>query len=77
MDCHDLFEGLSDYIDDEMAEEACREIRQHLETCQNCRVVINTLKKTVSLYNAIPPEALPGDVRLRLHKTILMGKEED
>lgn len=76
MDCHEMFEGLSEYIDDELAEEACREIQKHLETCQNCRVVINTLKKTVSLYHAIPPEELPGDVRLRLHKIIRMETEE-
>lgn len=76
MDCQEMFEGLSEYIDDELSEETCREIRRHLETCENCQVVINTLKKTVSLYHAIPPEELPGDVRLRLHKIIRMSGDE-
>jgi len=77
MDCREIFEGLSDFIDEEMAEETCREIRKHLEGCENCRVVVNTLKRTVSLYHSIPLEEMPGDVRLRLHKTIAMEKGQE
>jgi anti-sigma factor (TIGR02949 family) len=76
MECQEIFEGLSEYVDDELAEETCREIRKHLEGCSNCRVVVNTLKRTVSLYHTFPKEEVPGDVRTRLHKTIRLAREE-
>lgn len=74
MDCHEIFEGLSDFIDEVMAEAACEEIKKHLGDCHNCRVVINTLQHTVTLYHTFPPEELPGEVRSRLHKLIKMEK---
>ena len=75
MDCKEIFEGLSEYIDEELSAETCAEIQEHLKDCYNCRVVINTLKKTVSLYHTIPEEEMPGEVRQRLYKTIRVEKE--
>ena len=77
MDCREIFEGLSDYIDDELAEKACGEIEQHLKSCENCRIVVNTLRKTVTLYHSIDPETVPGEVSLRLHATIRLEMEKD
>lgn len=76
MDCREIFEGLSEYIDDEMAEKTCKEIERHLEGCENCRVVVNTLRRTVTLYHSIEPESIPGDVSLRLHATIRLEREK-
>ncbi|MHB1390724.1 MAG: anti-sigma factor family protein [Thermoleophilia bacterium] len=76
MDCQEIFEGLSDYVDDELAEETCREINRHLKDCYNCRVVVNTLKRTISLYHTFPKQEMPDDVRDRLHATIRLVKEE-
>lgn len=70
MDCREILEGLSEFIDDELAEKTCREIESHLEDCYNCRVVVNTLRMTVSLYQEVPAPEIPGDVRARLHKVI-------
>jgi anti-sigma factor RsiW len=75
MDCRDILEGLSDYIDHELADKTCREIESHLKDCYNCRVVVNTLRQTVTLYHEIPQREIPGDVHIRLHKVIrLKGK---
>lgn len=78
MDCQEIFDSLSEYIDEELALKTCREIETHLADCENCRVVVNTLRRTVTLYHSIPAESVPGDVRLRLHKMIRMeeGGEE-
>lgn len=73
MNCQEIFEALSDYIDEELAERKCREIERHLKTCHNCRVVVDTLRQTIALYHAIPSQRLPDEVRLRLHKIIKLN----
>jgi predicted anti-sigma-YlaC factor YlaD len=76
MKCEEIFEALSEYIDEEIAAQKCSEIEAHLEHCYNCRVVVDTLKKTVALYHAVPEENLPDEIRLRLHKIIRLEIEE-
>jgi anti-sigma factor RsiW len=76
MDCKEIFESLSEYIDEELAVKTCEEIEVHLADCENCRVVVNTLRRTVTLYHAIPTETIPGDVRLRLHKKIIVESQD-
>jgi predicted anti-sigma-YlaC factor YlaD len=70
MNCQEILEGLSEYIDEELAEKTCREIESHLKDCYNCRVVVNTLRMTVTMYQEVPVPEMPGDVRTRLHKVI-------
>jgi len=70
MNCREILEGLSEYIDDELAEKTCAEIEMHLKDCHNCRVVVNTLRMTVSMYREVPAPEIPVDVRTRLHKVI-------
>lgn len=65
--CQSLLASLSDYVDGRAQEELCREIERHLAECENCRVVVDTLKKTIFLYHTTAAQAdLPSDVRERL-----------
>jgi anti-sigma factor RsiW len=64
--CQYLLESLSDYVDGTAQAEICREIESHLSDCDNCRIVVDTLKKTVSLYHATSKKELPEEVRERL-----------
>lgn len=75
MDCREILEGLSEYIDEELAEKTCREIESHLKDCYNCRVVVNTLRRTVTMYREVPAPEMPGDVRTRLHRVIRLKGE--
>ena len=45
--CKSLLGSLSDYVDGTAQEEICRELEEHLSDCENCRIVVDTLKKTV------------------------------
>jgi anti-sigma factor (TIGR02949 family) len=65
--CLDLLSSLSEYIDGELDETLCARIERHMEGCENCRIVVDTLRKTVYLYreSSEPPE-VPDDVRQRL-----------
>jgi predicted anti-sigma-YlaC factor YlaD len=67
--CSQLLGSLSDYIDNELQAELCAEIEEHLQDCNNCRIVVNTLRKTVELYEQINGEQveLPDAVRERLY----------
>ncbi|MCZ7542780.1 MAG: zf-HC2 domain-containing protein [Anaerolineae bacterium] len=58
-DCSHLLAGLSAYIDGEAEAALCAEIEQHLAACENCRVVVDTLRRTVLLYREEQPAPLP------------------
>jgi len=70
--CQSLLGSLSDYVDGTLGEELCEEIDRHVAECQNCHVVVDTLRKTISLYHdsAAEPGEVPGLVRERLFRTL-------
>ena len=69
--CAALLGSLSEYIDGELGAELCQEIEKHLAGCDNCRVVLDTTRRTIDLVHA-PAEKpdLPEDVRERLFKRL-------
>lgn len=69
--CHNLLASLSDYIDGNLDENICTELERHLAECQNCRIVVDTMRKTIYLYqdNAERVE-IPNDVRERLFQQL-------
>jgi anti-sigma factor RsiW len=66
--CRQLLSTLGDYVDGTLSAELCSELERHMKDCQRCRVVVNTLKKTIELYHETDEDAaLPADVRERLY----------
>ena len=66
-ECRHLLNSLSGYVDGDLPQELCDEIELHMKDCDNCRIVIDTLNKTVSLYQTSAEKtSLPEDVRQRL-----------
>lgn len=68
--CHDLLDGLSDYLDGEASAELCAEIQRHMAGCDKCRVVVDTLGKTVKLYRRLPRPDMTEAARERLYKVL-------
>ena len=68
--CHEFFNQLSDYIDGELATSLCAELEHHLADCPNCRIVVDTTRKTVSLYRRYGQAELPAGVSERLWQAI-------
>ncbi|NMC13595.1 MAG: zf-HC2 domain-containing protein [Chloroflexi bacterium] len=69
--CRYLLGSLSEYIDGTLEESLCHAIEQHLAGCDNCRVVIDTLRKTVSLYHdEAQRETASEEVHQRLLKRL-------
>ena len=69
-ECGHLLGELSAYLEGEASEAVCAEIREHLEGCENCRAVVDTLRKTIELYHTLPQPDLPEGARQRLIHTL-------
>jgi len=65
--CKDMLGALSDYIDGELEERLCAEIDAHMKDCPDCRIVVDTLRKTVVLYRTHGQTEIPQDVLSRLY----------
>ena len=69
--CAELLGSLSSYIDGDLNPELCQELEKHLDGCEDCRIVLNTTKKTIDLvHSPVEKPELPDDVRERLFKRL-------
>lgn len=70
--CRSMLESMSDYVDGTLSQELCAEIENHLSQCHNCHVVVDTLRKTISLYHQSATEAgeVPAMVKERLFRIL-------
>jgi len=65
--CRDYISGLSDYLDGELDAQLCAEIEKHLAECENCRIMVDTLRQTVKLCREGREEKLPPSLETRLN----------
>ena len=69
--CRHLLDSLSDFVDGSLADEVCAEIERHLAECEDCHIVVDTLRKTVYLYHSTSEQpVIPSEVRDRLYKRL-------
>jgi anti-sigma factor RsiW len=69
--CQDLLLSLGEYVDGTLSQDLCSILERHLKDCQRCRIVLNTLKKTVELYQETAEDAtMPDEVRQRLYQKL-------
>ncbi len=62
MTCRELFERLSEYVDGQLSQELCEEIRKHLDGCDPCVNFAKTLKTTAELCRRLPSQPIPPEV---------------
>jgi anti-sigma factor RsiW len=62
MTCRELFERLSEYVDGELSQEICEEIRRHMEGCEPCVAFAKTLKTTAEMCRRLPSTPIPPEV---------------
>lgn len=70
MHCKDLLEVLSDFVDGELEESLCSDIEKHLQDCEPCRVVVDTTKRTITLFKDNLPYEIPFEVKDRLQRVL-------
>ena len=65
--CKEFLENISDYVDGELAQELRIVIEQHMGECENCRIVVDTLQRTIEIVHLTSgDEEMPEDVHKRL-----------
>lgn len=57
--CHEYIKDLNDYLDGEIEPELCEEIEKHIGECRNCRLMVDSMLKTVTLVREGKVEKLP------------------
>ena len=75
-ECGRVLTQLNDYIDQKLSPEQCAQLEAHLAECENCRVVFDTLNKTLYLVHKLrekPPE-LPEAVEYRLFAVMKLNQ---
>lgn len=74
--CLEMLRDINAYVDGELAADVCRALQQHLAECPDCRVVFDTLTKTLTLYHALDeqPGDLPAGVEARLFRCLTLGE---
>lgn len=70
MHCREMLGSLSEYVDGELENRLCAEIEQHMAGCGDCRIVVDTLRKTVSLYREHGHAEVPADAVERLYAVL-------
>ncbi len=68
--CREFFNQLSEYIDGELIAPLCAELERHLADCPDCQIVVDTTRKTVSLYRRFGQAELPAGVSERLWQVL-------
>ncbi len=67
----DVYKQICDFMGEDLDAPACKEVAEHLENCPNCKVVLDTVRKTVTICRENEKkEAIPADVKNRLYKVL-------
>lgn len=68
-----IFKNVCDFIDGDLDEATCAEIKKHIAACPKCRIYVDTVRKTIVFYQVKDaPKRLPAAMRKRLHATVAL-----
>ena len=70
LDCPEVREASSDFVDGDVSDKKRARIAFHLERCGPCTAFVNTLKATVDLLRAAPDQELPAGFKQRIKDSL-------
>jgi anti-sigma factor RsiW len=70
MKCADLLRMLNDYVDGDIDPGICKEFEKHLAGCNPCKIVVDNVRKTITLYREASVYEIPSPFRDRLHQAL-------
>ena len=70
MKCAELLTSLNEYVDGTMDPANCEEFEAHMAGCNPCQVVVDNIRKTITVYKEGRPHALPVECQQRLHAAL-------
>lgn len=65
-ECKPFMERLCEALGEDLSNPLCRELQDHLSQCPDCSLQVDTIKRTVEIYRALPLKEVPNDVQERL-----------
>lgn len=69
--CKDLLGALAEYLDGNEQALVCEELRRHMATCERCRVVVDSSRKTIELFKDEDLVAeIPVESSSRIHRNL-------
>jgi hypothetical protein len=71
VNCKKVILELSSYLDGVLDSNMRSDLELHLSSCTDCRIVVDTCRKTIQIFCNSEPVPLPDDVRKRLHTALL------
>jgi predicted anti-sigma-YlaC factor YlaD len=71
VNCRGVIRELSSYLDGDLDMTVLTDLEVHLNRCEDCRLIVDTTRKTIQIYCKAEPVPLPEDVRIRLHETLI------
>lgn len=74
INCRDAYLYICENLDADLNSPACRRIRKHLVACPDCSTYLDSVKRTVALYRALPTPLLPVQAHRRLVKTLKISR---
>jgi predicted anti-sigma-YlaC factor YlaD len=71
VNCKKVIIELTNYLDGVLDSSIRIDLEEHLARCTDCRLVVDTTRKTIQIFCKSEPVPLPEDVRERLHEALL------
>ncbi|MCD6297293.1 MAG: hypothetical protein J7M30_09075, partial [Deltaproteobacteria bacterium] len=60
----------SEYLDGELDDRACKELKESLDKCPECLECLSSLKKSIQLFKEAGEEEMPAEIRERLRSNL-------
>lgn len=73
--CKDVANHICESLGEDLNSARCREIKEHLESCSDCREYFSSVEKTIGFYKTYNVD-LPGEVHKRLMDCLDLPDEE-
>jgi predicted anti-sigma-YlaC factor YlaD len=70
VDCSEVCRYICENLDLELNSAKCMEIKAHISKCRNCTAYLDSLKKTVMLFQAYPIPPVSAATRKKLFAAI-------
>jgi len=70
MNCEELLATLNDYVDGDIDPGVCERFQQHLAGCNPCQIVVDNIRKTITLYKEGEPFDLPAELHGDLRRVL-------
>lgn len=70
MKCEELLAILNEYVDGTLDPGVCDAFENHMAGCNPCQVVVDNIRKTITLYRSGQDYELPLQFRDHLHQVL-------